>query len=119
MINKKKDTSSCSKLVNPVNQEITTDKTKIANGFNLYFINIGPILADKIPQDNKCPTTDMENRILESMVIAPVVEDEVQSIIKSLKESSAGFGCYLSTGFESYLFQFYYSINTYHENINT
>ena len=89
VINKKKDTSSCSKF--QVNQEITTDKTKIANGFNQYFINIGPTLADKIPQDNKCPTTYMENRILESMVIAPVVEDEVQSIIKSLKESSAGW----------------------------
>ena len=87
VINKKKDTSLCSKFL--VNQEITTDKTKIANGFNQYFINIGPTLADKIPQDNKCPTTYMENRILESMVIAP--EDEVQSIIKSLKESSAGW----------------------------
>ena len=88
VINKNKYGSPCSKIL--VNQAITTDKTKIANGFNQYFINIGPTLADKIPQDNKCPTTYMENRILESMVIAPVVEDEVQSIIKYLKESSAG-----------------------------
>ena len=33
----------------------------------------------------------MDNRVLESMVIAPVVEEEVRSIIKSLKDSSAGW----------------------------
>ena len=89
VINKKKDTSSCSKFL--VNQETTTDKNKIAKGFNQYFINIGPTLANKIPQDNKCPTTYMDNRVLESMVIAPVVEEEVRSIIKSLNDSSAGW----------------------------
>ena len=89
LINKKKDTSSCSKFL--VNQETTTDKNKIAKGFNQYFINIGPTLANKIPQDNKCPMTYMDNRVLESMVIAPVVEEEVRSIIKSLKDSSAGW----------------------------
>ena len=33
----------------------------------------------------------MDNRVLESMVITPVVEEEVQAIIKSLKDSSAGW----------------------------
>ena len=33
----------------------------------------------------------MDNRVLESMVMAPVIEEEVQSIIKSLKDSSAGW----------------------------
>ena len=89
VINKKKDTSSCSKFL--VNQETITYKNKIAKGFNQYFINIGPTLANKIPQDNKCPTTYMDNRVLESIVIAPVVEEEVRSIIKSLKDSSAGW----------------------------
>ena len=89
VINKRKDSSSCSKFL--VNQETTTDKNKIAKGFNQYFINISPNLANKIPQDNKCPTTYMDNRVLESMVITPVVEEEVQAIIKSLKDSSAGW----------------------------
>ena len=89
VINKKKDTSLCSKFL--VNQDATTDRNKIANGFNQYFINIGPTLANKIPQDTKCATTYMDNRVLESMVIAPVIEEEVQSIIKSLKDSSAGW----------------------------
>ena len=33
----------------------------------------------------------MDNRVFESMVITPVVEEEVQAIIKSLKDSSAGW----------------------------
>ena len=33
----------------------------------------------------------MDNQVLESMVITPVVEEEVQSIIKSFKDSSAGW----------------------------
>ena len=33
----------------------------------------------------------MDNRVLGSMVITPVVKEEVQAIIKSLKDSSAGW----------------------------
>ena len=79
-----------------INGETTTDKTKIATGFNKYFVNIGPNLASDIPQDNKSSTTYMENPILESMVITPVVEEEVQSVIKSLKDSSAGWDAIFS-----------------------
>ena len=89
VINKKKVTSSCSKFV--VNGKTTTDKMKIANGFNQYFVNIGPTLTSNIPQDNKSSTTYMESRVFESMVITPVVEEEVCFIIKSLKDGSAGW----------------------------
>ena len=57
-----------------INGETTTVKMKIATGFSKYFVNIGPTLASDIPQDNKPSTTYMENRVLESMVITPVVE---------------------------------------------
>ena len=66
-------------------------KNKIANGFNKYFINIGPNLANKIPDNNKSPTTYMADRVLESMVIAPVVDNDVKSIIKCLKDSTSGW----------------------------
>ena len=74
-----------------IDGETTTDKTKIATGFNKYFVNIGPTLASDFPQDNKSSTTYMENPVFESMVITPVVEEEVQSVIKSFKDSSAGW----------------------------
>ena len=64
---------------------------KIANGFNQYFVNIRTTLASNIPQDNKSSTTYIESRVFESMVIAPVVEEEVCCIIKSLKDDSAGW----------------------------
>ena len=88
-INKRKGSSSCSRFM--INGETITDKMKIVTGFNKYFVNIGPTLAGGIPQDNKSSTTYMENRVLESMVITPVVEEEVQSVIKALKDSSAGW----------------------------
>ena len=74
-----------------VNGDTTTDKMKITNGFNKYFVNIGPNLARDIPQDNKLSTTYMENRVFEGMVITPMIVEEVQSIIKNLKDSSAGW----------------------------
>ena len=64
---------------------------KIINGFNKYFVSIGPTLARYIPQDYKSSTTYVENRVFESMVITPVIVEEVQSIIKHLKDSSAGW----------------------------
>ena len=41
VINKKKVTSSCSKFV--VSGKTTTDKIKIANGFNQYFVNLAQL----------------------------------------------------------------------------
>ena len=89
VINKKKSTSLCSKFT--VNNNVTTDKVKIADGFNNFFINIGPTLAKKIPRDTRSPTEYMKNRVTEQMVVEPVVEDEVESIIKSLKDGSPGW----------------------------
>ena len=89
VINKKKASNTCSRFL--VNGQITNDKKKIANGFNKYFINIGPNLANKIPDNNKSPTTYIVDRVLESMVIAAVVENKVKSIIKCFKDSSSGW----------------------------
>ena len=48
VINKKKITSTCSKLF--VNGKYITQKNEIADGFNSLFVNIGPNLANKIPE---------------------------------------------------------------------
>ena len=89
VINKKTSTNSCSKF--KIGNQITNDKNMIAKGFNNFFINIGPTLANKIPADNRSPTLYMKNRVSEAMVITPVIEDEVRTIIKDLKDSSAGW----------------------------
>ena len=89
VINKKKQCILNSKFI--INNNIVTDKKLISEGFNSFFTNIGPTLANKIPHDDRSPTTKMTHRNLHSMFVEPVVEDEVASIIKSLKISSAGW----------------------------
>ena len=89
IMNKRKETKTCSRF--KVDGQFTTDKSKISNGFNKFFTNIGPNLAKNIPSDSRCASVYMENRILESMVIEPVAQGEVEKIIQSLKDGSSGW----------------------------
>ena len=89
IINKKKDSKSCSRF--QMNGSYTTDKFKIANGFNNFFINVGPNLASKIPSDNRSPTSHMMDWVTDDMLLSPVIEEETVTIIKSLKDSSSGW----------------------------
>ena len=89
IINKKKTSSINTQFI--VNGNLTTDKKLVAEGFNSFFINVGPTLANKIPPTNKSPTENLKAKNLHSMLIQPVTENEVENIIKSLKVSSAGW----------------------------
>ena len=89
VINKKKTTSSCSRFI--VNNSITTDRKTIADSFNSFFVDIGPNLASKIPNNSTRPEVFLANNLVNSIFIKPVVEDEIKLIIKNLKESSAGW----------------------------
>ena len=53
VINKKKSDSSCSRFI--INDKVTTDGSEIADGFNSFFVNVGPSLASKIPFKNRTP----------------------------------------------------------------
>ena len=90
MINKKSSRSSSRFYINSV---CTTDKQIIADGFNSSFVNIGPTLANKIPETNQSPINNMGTCNLNtcSMFIEPVIENEVQSLIRNLKHRSAGW----------------------------
>ena len=70
---------------------MTTDKHKIANGFNKFFVNIGPNLASKIPLDNRSPTSYMRDRVADVMPVTLATEEEVVRIIRALKDSSSGW----------------------------
>ena len=71
---------------------ITTDNELIINKFNHSFINIGPTLAKSIPHVNKSPFSYLGSRLTESIYLAPVSENEIGQLIKSLKDTAAGFG---------------------------
>ena len=70
---------------------ITIDNELISNKFNDFFINIGPSLAKSIPHVNKSPLIYLGSRLTESIYLAPVSENEIGQLIKSLKDTAAGF----------------------------
>ena len=89
IINKEKATGESSRFM--VNNRLITDKKEICDGFNSFFINIGPSLSKNIPSVNKLPCEFMKNRIDNEMIMEEVMEDEVKAIIKNLKDSSSGW----------------------------
>ena len=76
------------KLCLTVNNVAVTNSKDIANGFNEFFVSIGPELAKDIHSDIN-PLTYVNN-INNSIAIFDVSCEEVRNIIHSLKNSSAG-----------------------------
>ena len=89
IINKKKSSSRFSKFL--VNETLTTDKQKIAEGFNNFYINVGPDLASNIPNVDCSPADLLKDRVVNNLLLSEVCLDELETCIMSLKESSAGW----------------------------
>ena len=89
VINKKQSSSYPEYFV--INGKDVSNNLQIANGFNKYFVNIGPNLSKAIPKSPKSPVSYMNENNPHTIFLKPVVEDEVVNIIKCLKESSAGW----------------------------
>ena len=89
IINKKK--SNCINFRFFVNNSITSNKQEIADGFNAFFVNVGPNLANKIPDDGRSATSLMPNKNIHNMYIETTDASEVFTIIKNLKIGSAGY----------------------------
>ena len=68
---------------------ITGDKT-IANGFNNFFVNIGPSLAKRIP---KCKdslfTQFLPDKIEDTMFLQPVTEEEIMQQVKNARNKKS------------------------------
>ena len=89
IINKRRSENLCSTF--RINNSLTSNKQLISNGFNSFFVNVGPSLANKIPSNMKSPSEYLTKRNINSILLSPVMEHEVASIIKSLKNSSPGW----------------------------
>ena len=74
-----------------VNNRLTEDKNMIANGFNKFFVEIGPTLEKNCPPSDKPPITWMKNRNGESMFIVPTDATELYKIFTTLKDCSSGW----------------------------
>ena len=67
------------------------DASIIANSFNDYFVSVGPTLADKIEISDLSDPLSNVQMINDSITIPYVNESEIISVIKSLKNYSAGY----------------------------
>ena len=74
-----------------INNKETDDKLEIAEGFNKFYVNLGPSLAEKIPRVDKDPVSYIKNNTHKSIFLQPVSDLEVVKILKSLKQSSEGW----------------------------
>ena len=79
--------SPISHLVN--NGTRINDPVKMANIFNNYFVNVGSQIDKTIPRTKKSPIDYLENRIPESIFLAPVTPEEIEIIIHSLNVKKA------------------------------
>ena len=70
---------------------ITSDNELISNTLNDFFIKIGTTLAKSIPHINKSPLSYLGNSFTETIYLAPVNENEIGQLIKSLNGTAAGF----------------------------
>ena len=70
---------------------ITSDMKIISNKFNDFFINVGPSLSRKIPNQVSTPESFMKSKALYSLYLEPVSESEIHKLITSLKSASPGY----------------------------
>ena len=88
MESSERNPSSKKKLIFDINNKTTTDPNVIANGFNNFFVTIGPQLAKNIKSDIN-PLSYVKS-VNKSMVLTDVTSTEVRNVIASLKNSSSG-----------------------------
>ena len=96
VIKKKRCISKINDKFVGTNGEHITDKGTISNGFNDFFVNVGPKLANtiKVPEGTVQDVYSfMCDPIEKSMFIEPVLEQEIISIVKNSKNKSSS-DCY-------------------------
>ena len=70
---------------------VTDDEQTVADKFNEFFVNVGPNLAKKIPEQKQNPLVFLKNMISNTIYLSPVTPSEVISVMGSCKDSSPGF----------------------------
>ena len=89
VINKQNIYSKCpDKFVDNNNKCFTSNKD-IANGFNTFFVNIGPDLAKKITMSAEITVNDYVEKRPNSMFISNVLEEEVINIVNKVKSKTS------------------------------
>ena len=88
VINRKKGSKINEKFMH--NNRVIIDPKAISDGFNNYFVNIGPTLASKIPNNNISHRRFLPENLNFSLFLEPTDETEIKNIINKLKEGAPG-----------------------------
>ena len=83
VVNRKKGSKIHEKFIH--NDKEITDPKAIANGFNNYFVNIGPTLASKIPNSNLSHRRFLPENLDFPLFLEPTNETEIKNIVSLLK----------------------------------
>ena len=87
LLSKKKNKQSNINLYEK--EEFTTDQTTVANKFNSYFTNIGPMLSSKIATSDKHFSEFLPPNTNESFFLYPTNPEEITIELNALSESTA------------------------------
>ena len=74
-----------------INGNLCEDPRRIAETFNNFFTNIGPILDQKIPKNNLGPLHFIPGNYTVNIFLTPTSETEVNKIIDNLKNCAVGW----------------------------
>ena len=74
-----------------VNGKLISDPVKMANIFDKYFVNVGCNIDKSIPRTKKSTLDYLKNQNPNSLFLAPVTPQEIETIIQSFdKNKSVG-----------------------------
>ena len=86
VINKKKCSRNSQKFI--LNDQVTVDPRAIANGFNNFFVNIGPTLASKITTGGISHRNFLKENLQSSFFLEPTNINEIKAVISKLKNGA-------------------------------
>ena len=88
VINKKKVSRNSEQFIS--NNKTVTDPKEIANGFNDFFVNIGPSLSAKIDDCGVSHRHFLTENIPSSFFLEPTNDTEIKKVIQGLKDGAPG-----------------------------
>ena len=89
IIGKKKSSNAYPEIFKHKNKIFKTD-IEISNGFNDFFVNVGPDLANNIvAPDNVNIDKFLNKRNVNSMFLTPITEDEILKIVQQFDDKSS------------------------------
>ena len=88
VINKKKCSRNSQQFI--LNDQVTVDPRAIANGFNNFFVNIGPTLASKITTGGISHRNFLKENLQSSFFLESTNINEIKEVISKLKNGAPG-----------------------------